>query len=149
MNQIQSIRVAMFSMALLYATHSMADCKGSRNLPPEQHQVAFESDKADISQPEHTRLKSWIALVNSKYPIQNWTTIIGSAAESEREPKKLAMRRAVTVAREALEDGLVNAPLQIRVQIYPVAKPGPVDSESREVTVQLSPGCPNNCCDGQ
>ncbi|CAG9236376.1 conserved hypothetical protein [Paraburkholderia tropica] len=136
-------------MACLYAAHTQAECKGSQNLPSEQHQVAFKSNESDISQSERARLNDWITLVNSRYAIQNWITIIGSAADREQESKQLAMRRAVTVAQEALGDGLVNAPLQIKVQIYPVANTEPIDSESREVTVQLSPGCPDNCCDGQ
>ncbi len=59
------------------------------------------------------------------------------------------MRRAVAVATEALEDGLVNAPLQIKTQVYPTGSPGQVHSDSREVIVEVSPGCPNNCCDEQ
>ncbi|CAM2186160.1 hypothetical protein PSAC2689_60286 [Paraburkholderia sacchari] len=117
-------------------------------MPSEQVHVAFEISSSQISASERTRLREWVDMVNSKYAIQNWITIVGSAAESEPTAKALAMRRAVIVAREALEDGLVNAPLQVKAQVYPVVKSGKTSSDSREVTVEISPGCPNNCCDG-
>ncbi|NLP63364.1 OmpA family protein [Paraburkholderia sacchari] len=148
MDKLKYLKYSILALAFLYGMGAKAECKGSQNMPSEQVHVAFEVSSSQISASERTRLREWVDMVNSKYAIQNWTTIVGSAAESEPTAKALAMRRAVIVAREALEDGLVNAPLQVKAQVYPVAKSGKTSSDSREVTVEISPGCPSNCCDG-
>ncbi|WP_321962851.1 hypothetical protein [Paraburkholderia sp. J7] len=149
MTKILFIQYTALALACLYGANTNAACGGSENLPSEQVHIAFEVNGAKISPSERERLRVWVTQANSKYAIQNWITIIGSAAESEHAAKALAMSRAVLVAREALQDGLVNAPLQIKTEIYPVGKSEPASSDYREVTVQISPGCPNNCCDGQ
>jgi ABC-type arginine transport system ATPase subunit len=148
MNNINNIQFLALIMATLYSAGAHAECKGPQNLPSEQIHVAFEENGSQISESEHTRLRDWVTIVNSKYAIQNWITIVGSASESEQRAQALAMNRAVAVARDTLADGLVNAPLQLKTQAYPIGKSGSQSSDSRNVTVEISPGCPNNCCDG-
>ncbi|WP_157664240.1 OmpA family protein, partial [Burkholderia ubonensis] len=97
---------------------------------------------------EEGRLRQWVSEINSRYPIQNWVFVIGSASKRETEPERLAMRRAVAVTKSIIDDGLVNAPFQMKIQVYPSEGAIESSSETREVTVQVSPGCPNNCCDG-
>jgi hypothetical protein len=124
-----------------------AECKGSQNLPSEQVHIAFNVSDAGIKISERERLKKWISEINSRYIIQHWVTIIGSASQGEKNANNLATSRAVAVAKDAIEDGLINAPLQIKTQIYPIGNPDGLSEETREVTIQVSPGCPNNCCD--
>jgi len=149
MLQINLVRYAAVAATAFYCLNAIAECKGAQNLPSEQTHVEFRINDKTISNSDREKFREWVAIVNEKYAIQNWITIVGSAADSEQTPKVLAMNRAVTVAREALQDGLVNAPLQLKAQVYPTKHSEAASSETREVTVEISPGCPNNCCDGQ
>lgn len=144
-----NIRLALSFVVFAFVSNVYAECGGAQNLPSEQTHIAFNVNGEKISHSERKQLGDWVSEMNSKYAVQKWITVVGSASESEANSNALAMNRAVAVAREALEDGLVNAPLQIRTQVYPVRNSNNASAEAREVTVELSPGCPNNCCDGQ
>ncbi|AXF22112.1 hypothetical protein CUJ89_17555 [Burkholderia pyrrocinia] len=126
----------------------MAECQGSQNLPSRQSFVAFASNSHTIAELERNQLSKWASEMNSKYPIQNWITVIGGASRNEIEPYQLATKRASAVAKTIIDDGLINAPIQINMQINPTNSTTESSAETREVTVQVSPGCPNNCCDG-
>lgn len=143
------IRFSLFLVALVVCVDTHAECNGPQNLPSEQVHIAFDVNGDKVSVAERTRLGEWVSRTNARYTIQKWVTVIGSASESEKNASALALKRAVAIAQDVLADGLVSAPLQVRTQIYPAASPHNPGTESREATVEISPGCPNNCCDGQ
>ncbi|WP_175960602.1 OmpA family protein [Burkholderia pyrrocinia] len=140
---------SIFSALFLFSTNSIAECQGSQNLPSRQFFVPFSPNSHEISESEQIRIEQWVSEINSKHPIQKWIDIIGSASKNESTPDQLATKRASVVAKAVIEDGLINAPLQIKTQIYPVSSTAESTSETREVTVQVSPGCLNNCCTGR
>ncbi|WP_175836361.1 OmpA family protein [Burkholderia anthina] len=131
-----------------FSTNAIAECQGSQNLPSQQFFVAFSPDSHEITKSEQIRIGQWVSEINSKHPIQNWIDIIGSASKNETVPDQLATKRASAVAKVIIDDGLINAPFQIKTQIYPTNSATDSTSETREVTVQVSPGCLNNCCTG-
>ncbi|WP_071775220.1 OmpA family protein [Burkholderia ubonensis] len=148
MKIIAAMLISTILVSFLLSKNAMAECKGSQNLPSQQLFVSFESNGDQIVPPEERRLRQWVSEINSRYPIQNWVFVIGGASKRETEPERLAMKRAVAVTKRIIDDGLVNAPFQMKIQVYPSESAIESSSETREVTVQVSPGCPNNCCDG-
>ncbi|WP_175732777.1 OmpA family protein [Burkholderia ambifaria] len=137
---------ALVSILVIFSANATAECQGSQNLPSQQLFVAFSPNSHEIAGSEQTRIGQWVSSINSRYPIQNWIYIIGSASKNETSPDKLATKRASMVAKAIIDDGLINAPLQIKTQIYPAGRTAESTPETREVTVQVSPGCPDNCC---
>ncbi|WP_080403204.1 OmpA family protein [Burkholderia ubonensis] len=148
MKIIAAMLLSTILVSFWLSKNAMAECKGSQNLPSQQLFVSFESNGDQIVPSEEGRLRQWVSEINSRYPIQNWVFVIGSASKRETEPERLAMKRAVAVTKSIIDDGLVNAPFQMKIQVYPSEGAIESSSETREVTVQVSPGCPNNCCDG-
>ncbi|NTX28446.1 hypothetical protein HT746_15115 [Burkholderia pyrrocinia] len=154
--QVGTIEIHMKTWATILAEamvtslsdDAVAKCQGSQNRPSRQFFVAFDENSDRISVTEANRLRKWASDMNSEYPIQNWIDVIGGASENEKESDRLAMRRAVAVAKDAIGDGLVRAPLQMNTQISPAGSVVETSAETREVIVQISPGCANNCCDG-
>ncbi|WP_080413011.1 OmpA family protein [Burkholderia ubonensis] len=148
MKIIAAMLISTILVSFLLSKNAMAECKGSQNLPSQQLFVSFESNGDQIVPSEERRLRQWVSEINSRYPIQNWVFVIGGASKRETEPERLAMKRAVAVTKRIIDDGLVNAPFQMKIQVYPSEGAIESSSETREVTVQVSPGCPNDCCDG-
>ncbi|WP_322084071.1 hypothetical protein [Burkholderia sp. BCC1972] len=132
--------------SLLLPASSAAECQGAQNLPSQQFFVAFPHNSHEISESEKIRIGQWVSAMNSEHPIQNWITIIGSASKIEDDSERLATKRASAAAKVVIDDGLINAPLQIKTQIYPAGSAAGSTSETREVTIQVSPGCLDNCC---
>ncbi|WP_321857814.1 hypothetical protein [Burkholderia cenocepacia] len=140
--------IAPIAASLLFLTNAAAECQGSQNLPSQQFFVAFPHNSHEISESEKIRIGRWVSAMNSDYPIQNWITIIGSASKIEAAPERLATKRASATAKVVIDNGLINAPLQIKTQIYPTSSAAASTSETREVTIQVSPGCLDDCCTG-
>ncbi|RQR42244.1 MULTISPECIES: OmpA family protein [unclassified Burkholderia] len=140
--------LATATVLLFFPTNATAECLGSQNLPSQQFFVSFSPNSHEIAASEKIRIGQWVSKINSKHPIQNWIDIIGSASKNETTPDQLATKRASAVAKVIIDDGLINAPFQIKTQIYPTNSATESTSETREVTVQVSPGCLNNCCTG-
>jgi outer membrane protein OmpA-like peptidoglycan-associated protein len=148
MNILIMVLVSIFSSLFFLSTDAIAECQGPQNLPSRQFFVAFSPNSHEITKSEKIRIEQWVSETNSNHPIQNWVDIIGSASNNETAPGQLATKRASAVAKAVIDDGLINAPFQIRTQIYPANSTTESTSETREVTVQVSPGCHNNCCTG-
>jgi len=140
--------ITPIAASLLFPSNSAAECQGSQNLPSQQLFVSFSPNSHEVSESEKIRIGRWVSSINSNHPIQNWIDIIGSASKNETDPDRLATKRASATAKIVIDDGLINAPFQIKTQIYPANSTAESTSETREVTVQVSPGCPNNCCTG-
>ncbi|WP_431228120.1 hypothetical protein [Burkholderia contaminans] len=143
-----SALIVPIATSFFFPTNSAAECQGSQNLPSQQFFVAFSANSHEVSKSERIRIGRWVSEMNAKYPIQNWIDIIGSASKNEIDPDQLATKRASTTAKLIIDDGLINAPLQIKTQIYPANSTTESTPDAREVTVQVSPGCPDNCCPG-
>ncbi|WP_423761260.1 hypothetical protein [Burkholderia sp. NLJ2] len=140
--------ITVTAILLIFPKKSAAECQGPQNLPSQQLFVAFSPNSHKIIKSEQIRIGRWVSATNSNYPIQNWIYIIGSASKNETTPDQLATKRASEVAKIIIDDGLINAPFQIKTQIYPTDSTTESTSETREVTVQVSPGCLDNCCTG-
>ncbi|WP_420211248.1 hypothetical protein ACN8ZM_27040 [Burkholderia aenigmatica] len=143
-----SALIAPITTSFFFSTNAAAECQGSQNLPSQQFFVAFSPDSHEVSKSERMRIGRWVSAMNAKYPIQNWIDIIGSASRNETGPDQLATKRASATAKVVIDDGLINAPLLIKTQIYPANSTTESTSDTREVTVQVSPGCLDNCCTG-
>ncbi|WP_174948977.1 OmpA family protein [Burkholderia lata] len=141
--------IPLIVFSLFFSENSAAECQGSQNLPSQQLFVDFLPNSHEISESDRARIRRWVSTTNSRHPIQNWIDIIGSASRNESTPDQLATKRASAVAKAVIDDGLINAPFQIKTQIYPTNSAAEPSSETRSVTVQVSPGCPNNCCAGR
>ncbi|MBN3749910.1 OmpA family protein [Burkholderia sp. Se-20373] len=144
-----SALIAPIATSFFFSTHAAAECQGSQNLPSQQFFVSFSPNSYEVSKSERMRIERWASTMNTKYPIQNWIDIIGSASGNEISPDQLATKRASATAKVVIDSGLTNAPLQIKTQIYPANSTTDSPSDTREVTVQVSPGCPDNCCTGR
>jgi hypothetical protein len=132
-----------------FAPQSFAECKGSTNLPGEQIFLTFKKNENFLSPTEAKRLKDWTASMNEKYKIQQWLSIGAHARPDEDMPDTLALSRAVSTAKLALDDGLVKAPIEIKSHVGSPGNSASYSDDARSVTLQLSPGCPDNCCDGK
>lgn len=132
-----------------FAPQSFAQCKGSMNLPGEQIFLRFEKNETSLSSAEARRLKDWAASMNEKYHTQQWLSIGAHAQPDENMPDTLALSRAVSTAKLALDDGLVKAPIEIKAHVGSLGNSASYSDDARTVTLQLSPGCPDNCCDGK
>ncbi|WP_164462810.1 MULTISPECIES: OmpA family protein [Burkholderia cepacia complex] len=140
--------IALIATSFFFSTNAAAECQGSQNLPSQQFFVAFSPNSHEVSKSERIRIGRWVSAINSTHPVQNWIDIIGSASRNETDPDQLATKRASATAKVVIDDGLINAPLQIKTQIYPANSTTKSTPETREVTVQVSPGCLDNCCTG-
>ncbi|MCG5075207.1 hypothetical protein [Paraburkholderia tagetis] len=143
------ILLAAFSTFSIFSSQSLAECKGSQNMPGEQISLPFKKNEKSLSPEDAKRLKDWADSMNGKYPIQQWLSIGAYAQPNEYMPDTLSISRGVSIAKLALDDGLVKAPIEIKSHVGSIGNPGSYDDESRSVTLQLSPGCPDNCCDGK
>lgn len=138
--------VTAISGLLIFPADATAECQASQNLPSQQLFVPFSPNSHEITESDKIRIERWVSEINSKYPIQNWIYVIGSASKNETTPTQLATKRASEVTKTIIDDGLINAPFQIKTQIYPINSTGESTFVTREVTVQVSPGCLDNCC---
>ncbi|OXI18587.1 OmpA family protein [Burkholderia sp. AU15512] len=143
-----STLIAPIATLFFFSMNAAAECQGSQNLPSQQFFVTFSANSHEVSKSERMRIERWVSTMNAKYPIQNWIDIIGSASRNEIGADQLATKRASATAKVVIDGGLINAPLQIKTQIYPANSTTEPTSDAREVTVQVSPGCPDNCCTG-
>ncbi|ORT84424.1 hypothetical protein B7G54_20775 [Burkholderia puraquae] len=140
--------ISPIAISFFFSGNAAAACQGSQNLPSQQLFVPFSPNNHEVSESDKIRIGRWVSAMNSKHPIQNWIDIIGSSSKNEITPNQLATKRASAVAKIVIDDGLINAPFQIKTQIYPTNSAAEPTPETREVTVQLSPGCLDNCCTG-
>ncbi|RQT40352.1 OmpA family protein [Burkholderia contaminans] len=146
MRILANVSIASIAASCLFSANVSAECQGSQNLPPQQFFIAFSKNSHEIPEAERAIIGRWISTINSNYPIQNWIDIIGSASKAETAFDQLSRKRASETAKVVIDNGLINAPLQIKTQIYPANGTSEPSPDSREVIVQVSPGCPGNCC---
>ncbi|MCC8402555.1 hypothetical protein LJ655_11750 [Paraburkholderia sp. MMS20-SJTN17] len=125
-------------------------CDTSENLSGQNIDLYFERNSAQVSTEQVLKLANWAVDMHLKYPIQEVISIGGVAEESEKEPKKLAAERADTAKAMLMQFGLTEVPYDVRSGIYkPFEHLVEQPQKIRRVEIELSPGCPNTCCDGK
>ncbi|MGF6812385.1 hypothetical protein OKW30_007577 [Paraburkholderia sp. Clong3] len=125
-------------------------CNTSQNLPGQNIDLYFERNSTQVSADQILKLANWAIDMRLKYPIQEVLSIGGVAEASEKEPKQLAMQRADTAKAMLIQFGLTQVPYDVRAGIYkPLEHFVEPPEKVRRVEIELSPGCPNNCCDGK
>ena len=92
-------------------------------------------------------MASWTLDMKLGYPVHLWTVVVGVATPDEKKASTLAAERATVAKKLITEFGLTKAPIEIKsyVDHWPESKSN--ENESRAVTIQLSPGCPKDCCE--
>ena len=135
------------SLALL-AGNGFAKCAGSVNLPSQQVSVEFKKNASNLENGQVKKLSDWAQSINAQYPVQSWLQVSAQAQPDEDKPDDLAMARAIGVVKAALDDGLVKAPIEIKTDVGSFGNPSSYSEAERAATLQLTPGCRNNCCDG-
>jgi hypothetical protein len=125
-------------------------CNTSENLPGENIDLYFERNSAQVSTDQVPGLANWAIDMRSRYPIQEVLSVGGLAEASEKEPQKLARRRADTAKAMLIQFGFTQVPYDLRAGVYtPLEHLIEPPEKIRRAEIELSPGCPNNCCDGK
>ncbi|MBN3786809.1 hypothetical protein [Burkholderia sp. Ac-20353] len=137
------------SLWSIFSPKSFAECSGSVNLPGQQVSVEFNKNETSPSTGEAEKLKAWAKQMNEKYPIHQWLSIGAKAQPDEDHPDDLAISRAISLAKLALDYGLVRAPIELKSHVGSFGNPASYGGDWRTATLQLTPGCPNNCCDSK
>lgn len=132
--------------ALLLSTSAFA-CIGPQNRPTQTVSVSFEKNSATLTSKEIVRIASWGIDMKSSFPIQLWTNIVATSAPDEKNAPQLAARRATLVKDLAIQFGLANGGSEVHSYVDNAASLN--GSFTMSGQIDLSPGCPNNCCDGQ
>jgi hypothetical protein len=123
-------------------------CNTSQNRPGQNIDVYFEKNSAQVSTDQVLRLANWAIDMRSRYPIQDVLSIGGLAEASEKEPTKLAMRRADTAKAMLIQFGFTQVPYDVRAGVCrPLEHFIEPPEKIRRAEIELSPSCPNNCCD--
>ena len=147
MKAVSILLVAAY--ASLAAIPSWAECNGSVNRPGEPISFSFAKNSSVLEKAESEKFDAWIVEMNGKYSIQNWLSIVGQAGAFEDKPDDLALSRAAYIAKRAIDARFIKAPIEIKSYVGSMGNPASAGPAARTVAVELSPGCPNNCCDRQ
>ncbi|RKE36849.1 hypothetical protein B0G76_3062 [Paraburkholderia sp. BL23I1N1] len=124
-------------------------CESSQNLPGQNIDLYFEKNSAQVSADQVLKLANWAVDMRLLYPIQEVLSIGGLAEMSEKEPRNLVTQRAEIAKTMLMQFGLTQVPYDVRGRIdKPFGSVEPPE-KVRRAEIELSPGCPNNCCDGQ
>ncbi|MCC8405189.1 hypothetical protein LJ655_25490 [Paraburkholderia sp. MMS20-SJTN17] len=124
-------------------------CESSANRPAEVKVILFEKNSAIVPSKEVVDLALWAIDMKKRYPIHQWMTIGGRAAPDETNASKLAATRAAAVKSFTVEFGLTKAPIDVNDYVNSAEEAKMNGEQARSVQINLNPGCPNNCCDGQ
>ncbi|WP_143809058.1 hypothetical protein [Paraburkholderia susongensis] len=139
--------LALAGALTLLSCNCFAKCAGSVNLPGQQLFLVFGKNSHVLEDGQLKKLNDWAKSLNIQYPVQTWLQVSAEAQPDEDRPDDLAMARAVDVVKTALDDGLVKAPIEIKTNVGSFGNPSSYGETSRTVTLQLTPGCKNNCCE--
>ncbi|HEY2021547.1 hypothetical protein [Paraburkholderia sp.] len=143
-----NIKLSALAAGLL--SISAQACNTSHNLPGQNIDLYFGRNSAQVPTDQVLKLANWAIDMRLRYPIQEVLSIGGMAEASEKEPKKLAMQRGEAAKTMLTQFGLDQVPYDVRAGIYkPLRHLVESPAKVRRVEIELSPGCPNNCCDGK
>jgi hypothetical protein len=140
------LKISALSLVTL-CTHGHAACTGSTNQPAQYFSISFDEERSDVPKEQAQRFSAWASEMLAKHPLQQWLSISGDAMPNESEPEALARRRAIETAKLALDKGLSNAPIEIKTEVGSKGNPSSYGPEGRSAFIQLSVGCPDDCCE--
>lgn len=141
------IDLALAASLVIASENCFAKCIGSVNLPSQQISVNFKKNANTLDSEQLKKLSDWAQYINTQYPVQTWLQVSARAQPDEGRPDDLVMARAISVVKAALDDGLVKAPIEIKTNVGSFGNPTSYSEAERAVTLQLTPGCRNNCCE--
>lgn len=133
-------------LGFIFCAQSNAACTGSVNRPAQHFSVLFDKGSSELSPKQVQRFRDWASEMLSKYPLHQWLLVDGEAMPNEDQPNALARRRAIETAKLALDSGLSAAPIEIKSEVGSMGNPASYESDARSSFLQLSIGCPENCC---
>lgn len=119
-------------------------CEGQQNQPTQTKTIFFEKDSAALSSKSVLDLAEWAIDMKQRYPIQDWTNVVATAAPSEHNAKNLASRRAEVVKGLATQFGLAQHGLEVHSYVDSASILNNEFSMSGQI--HFSPGCEDNCC---
>ncbi|WP_233837298.1 hypothetical protein [Paraburkholderia sp. ZP32-5] len=144
------IKLIALTIGVLSLSVSAQACDTARNLPGQNIDLYFEKNSTQISSDQTLKMANWAIDMRLKYPIQEVLSVRGLAEANEREPGKLALQRADKAKAMLMQFGLTQVEYDIHGAIYrPLVHYVELPETIRRVEIELSPGCPNNCCDGE
>ncbi|MFT4064759.1 hypothetical protein [Paraburkholderia sp.] len=142
--------IKLIALAIGMLSVSAQACNTAENLPGQNIDLYFQKNSSRISADQALKMANWAIDMRLKYPIQEVLSIRGLAEENEREPENLALQRADKAKTMLMQFGLTQVPYDIRGGIYrPLVHSVESPEKIRRVEIELSPGCPDNCCDGK
>jgi hypothetical protein len=137
----------LIALILGAVTINSPACQSSHNLPGQNIDLFFATNSAQVSADQVLKLASWAVDTRLKYPIQDGMYIGGLADASEKKSEELAMRRAEAAQTLLTQFGFTKVPYEVRGRIYKPYDPSDPRESGKRVEIELSPGCPNHCCD--
>lgn len=147
MVKILSKAFMMFALASLVLP--VLACNGPQNQRTEQLTVKFDRDSSTLHSDSIVRLANWSVDMKLKYPIRLWFSVVGMAGPDEKNASRLAAQRAENVKQMTDLLGMSATQLsEVKSYINSRQEAEMTDDNGAAVTIDLNPGCPNNCCDG-
>jgi hypothetical protein len=141
------MKIKLVALILSAATVNSPACQSAQNLPGQNIDLFFGKNSSQLSTNQILKLANWAVDTRLKYPIQDGMYIGGLADASEKESKELAMRRAEAAQTLLTQFGFAKIPYEVRGRIYKPYDPNDPRESGKRVEIELSPGCPNHCCD--
>jgi hypothetical protein len=128
-------------------TVSAQACATSQNLPGQNVDVTFDTNFARPSVDQIFKLANWAIDMRLKFAIHEGVYVGGLAEQTEKAPRALATERAEGIKQMLVQFGLTKAPFAVHSATYIPFDAQDRKENGRRVEIELSPGCPNNCCD--
>jgi hypothetical protein len=124
-------------------------CSGPQNQPTEQLTVNFDRGSSTLRSDSIVRLANWSVDMKIKYPIRLWFSVVGMAGPDEKNANRLAAQRAENVKRMTDLFSMSATQLsEVRSYVNSRQETEMTGDNGAVVTIDLNPGCPNDCCDG-
>jgi hypothetical protein len=136
-------------LGLAVATTSVYACQSSGNLPAEIKIIQFDKNSAIVPSKEVVGLALWAIDMKQRFPIHQWINIGGRASPDEKNGSVLAANRATAAKSLAIEFGLTKSPIEVNSYVDTPEAAKLNGEKTMAVQIDLNPGCPKNCCDGQ
>jgi len=142
-------RIVVASLLLLSVARAFA-CSGPQNQPGQTIDVNFAENSSSIDGESILSLVNWSVDLRLKHPILESSSIVGFAAEKEKNSLALANDRANNVNHLLDSFGIHATSASVIGKVYTPMLPGSTyEPTGTRAEVTLVPGCPNDCCDGQ
>jgi len=127
----------------LSCAHTAHTCDGASNTSAHYIDIVFDADSSSISSTELSRLSAWSNDMHQRFPIIGTVWLIGLAEQTEHDAQQLATRRAENVMAVLDQHSIRGEKSALAGKIF---KPDEFDQFGKLVDVNVSPGCPDQCC---